>query len=461
LYPFSEFKPSVTLRLLRENKFMQDNNETPKKNSTTNATQDYPSPLPKLIFSETHADTTTIEILFKLLPKLKQLGYNLFYDEQPRTYSRESLIKSMKDGIKEYDLLNLKFHNYGFKMNLNEASEIDLKKFMFLIMVKNGRHTVQYLNSVTPSEEMGVPFPILVHDMPSLQENEAETIFKTIRNDVYCIARCRESKIANIKLYETLPIQGISYVCIDLKDRSQRPNDPGRDIAMGEAYTRELTPVFGRVGQNHVRGIQNTILKEISKEKAGIIFSFFHIWSDEKYEKDTGWEKECPLDIIKIDAKKQTYDDIVNSVVKHVMEKKVLIENFQKREQEDSSFRIASAVGDLEVVKKLLSNNVNVNSCDNLSRTALHYVVMRIELVKNLLKNKNLSLSVNLEQRPQVFKLLIENNADINLPNSNGNTPLGLLERDSNNKNIDGQQAGEMLKIYQEHTKTAKVVNQF
>lgn len=119
----------------------------------------------------------------------------------------------------------------------------------------------------------------------------------------------------------------------------------------------------------------------------------------------------------------------------------------------ESVLRIHCAIGDLETVKKLIAEGANINSADYLGRTALHYAVMRKELVHTFLESQSGSYTIEqcLTNHLPIFQFLITNGADLEKQNVNKNSPLAILQRDSFSEYTEtSQYAKTMLKLVQE-----------
>ncbi len=90
--------------------------------------------------------------------------------------------------------------------------------------------------------------------------------------------------------------------------------------------------------------------------------------------------------------------------------------------------------GDRELVKRLISEGVDVNSCDRFSVTALLVAVIagRADMVEFLIgmgayvnpKNRHGCTPLHVVEKEEIAELLIKNGADVNAKDKNGSTPL-------------------------------------
>jgi|688.fasta_scaffold181303_1 hypothetical protein len=404
--------------------------------------------LPTLMFGEHHDETITTQILTLLLPKLKSLGYFRFLEEISSNLHLSDVLNRLEMSTQKYKQANQYFKNYGFKTDLCDASCIELQRFSFMVLTGKGEHTVNYLKSI-PSDQYDYSFEVIGKDLPDLDSKEIYARFQKIYNE---IAFLRRTPVL-INYYKNLIALNINFSAVDLAKVDSIPYDKimkgymaeERDKCMAQSFLEQRC--FGRVGANHLIGLQTEILNTIPRKKAEKTVICFHITRRPLSE---GFlEIDHPLGVIQIDARNLTDKEVCNLVIDHIMRVKSLNKDFIK----EDAFRVACAIGNIDEVKKFLCDEkIDINKYDNLGRTALHYAVMRKDLIVKLLKTKNLTLAVEkvMENHPEIFKLLLEKGADINIKNTNGNTPLQLLLRDSYSENIDGQQARKMLQIYKE-----------
>ncbi|BBO89306.1 ankyrin repeat domain-containing protein [Desulfosarcina ovata] len=122
----------------------------------------------------------------------------------------------------------------------------------------------------------------------------------------------------------------------------------------------------------------------------------------------------------------------------------------QMNENGETPLHIAAERGNLNIAIALITAGANVNSTDNTNRTPLFIAVNNeyIDLIKLLIvKNANVNKSLNNGNSPLhnacihgnilIVKLLLSNGANLNSKNSEGHTPLFLAEKHENYDVVD------------------------
>lgn len=102
----------------------------------------------------------------------------------------------------------------------------------------------------------------------------------------------------------------------------------------------------------------------------------------------------------------------------------------------ETALMVLAKLGEVDIARKLLNYNPNVNAADNGGRTALHLaenpVITELLLENNaMIEAKNSQgdtplLSAILYNKPNVVETLINKDASINVQNKKGNTPLHM-----------------------------------
>lgn len=131
-------------------------------------------------------------------------------------------------------------------------------------------------------------------------------------------------------------------------------------------------------------------------------------------------------------------------------------------QQKEQALRDACALGNIETTQKLLTEGVNPNSTDLQGRTAFHYTVMREELVREkiqqqvLQKNKKktidehniqIATSTAMSNHAAIAALLLANQANPKLNNSQGNNAIDLIRRDRQSSNPLDKQTADTLAV--------------
>lgn len=126
--------------------------------------------------------------------------------------------------------------------------------------------------------------------------------------------------------------------------------------------------------------------------------------------------RECVLLLLKYGANVNKKDDDGNTplweaiVGKHWSIANLLYENGARfdRESEGNFLCLAAQKNDLDAMMELLKYGVDINATNHQGLTALHVAIM--------------------QERPEIVKFLLQNGADIDKPDTEGQTPITLIE---------------------------------
>ncbi|MDR3504411.1 MAG: hypothetical protein P4L79_17730 [Legionella sp.] len=233
-------------------------------------------PLPHIIFTESHYDPLVFELIKKIAPKLKALGYNCFFNEAPEETTAADFILNQK--------------NYA--------------EFTIKPQFENLKHFA----------DLGaIPRELFYESMKHLQYFAMYT-----------------AQINKVTFLENLPDLNIQYRAIDLKETKVDSQDyfiteegiRKRDSKMSSAYLDSSSPVFGVIGYKHALGIQKEILSKLSLENALEKFYFVHIFSerplDDYEEKLRIGEMNYPLGMATFDAKILNEETIIELILSKI-----------------------------------------------------------------------------------------------------------------------------------------------
>ena len=397
--------------------------------------------LPRLIFSEFHTDPGTAKILFKLVPVLKKLGYEHFFNERSeRTLENE--ISCGKNIERNYFELVKDFHDAGLDItNREDQLSFCMARYKSKEMIVSTMHKI----------------------IETVGAHRADTEYQ--------------------KFYESLLTNQIRYSGVDLPIPSvQQVTDQDyfnkRNIKMANAYLKTTKHVFGRIGLLHADGMQKEIIKDMSPELASATFCFFYIHSESpqgitsdlrSYETNVRNGKEAlSFGITAIDATKYKEGEIIRIIAKRHALLQDLAEQGPKPLEEKSHLHSGiakspvTARGDAHV--SLLSNVSRVIQGqesefkpvmdalnDNQYSRALRRICtstspLAYKVANELLKRKEiLGLNLNdvaktdkdqnsalhwtaIKNNKKLFDLLVGHQADETLKNAHGKVPADYLQ---------------------------------
>lgn len=263
--------------------------------------------MPTLIFSEAHADPIVMKILLKMVPELKALGYEIFFEEAPQGFTVQDVNREFQRSIDQYELLKKDFSMSG----LDITDDNVINKFISMLRFE------------------GVDEPSLYLIINTLVRYEAN--------------------LATVSFLKELVINNINFKSVDknrnnIKDMRELTEEnmmEARDKKMANAYLREPRPVFGRIGLMHAEGLQRNILKYLSHEQAYSRFCFIHIYSDQsildrvfetrkKNKKFQASLLELPLGMTRINAQRKTENEIIDIILGKIREKQENVEKINR-----------------------------------------------------------------------------------------------------------------------------------
>lgn len=238
--------------------------------------------LPKIIFCESHYDSISAKILSKIAPKLKNLGYEIYYDEAPKGYSLARVID--------------RFNNEKHKEILKKKNELfpwinnDISSF-----TKEQLRIINFLKKAQAESELGEFFS-------NLQQNGLEYYAMDLPTKV-------------------VPLFLEGLITFEEVDRTTPEAFQERDQYMTNALLSEKRATFSCIGAQHALGIQNKILEKIPQEQAISSFYFVNIYRDSpivEYEsKLRKGEIRHPLGMHFFDANKLSEDEIMDSIIQN------------------------------------------------------------------------------------------------------------------------------------------------
>lgn len=272
--------------------------------------------LPKIIFAEDHLNPITAKVLNKLVPKLKELGYETFLDEKAEGSTLQDYLKSIEED-------NSIWQRWVDK--LKKDLDIDIQK----------------------EDWCAHPF---------FSDKEGKEI-------AYFLKR-HAVKLSYIPFFENLQINKVNYKSIDLKIMNHANLEPSviaylnfsRVKQMSRSYLNSSEPAFGWVGYNHIKELQKEISENLSKIGATDQFCFFAISFGTQPYKFLN-EEALPFGISLIDSAKNTEDEMVDLIIKYIKEKQAaLAPKPQEKPDSKTSFYENNTV--LFNAKNLLSGPV-------------------------------------------------------------------------------------------------------
>lgn len=266
-----------------------------------------------------------------------------------------------------------------------------------------------------------------------------DLLAELIRNGANLFAR--DSKSRDITWYMHAPEEEVRSILKELSIHTER------SFNVNHSYLYSATPDSTPLVLEDDAGNQQPLLLSSKEPHLSLLMSVLQYATEHPnhdfIKLDHIYDQLDPM----MKAKENNTDcSILESKLKRQVTTRVLVKQ--------TLFFMACAFGDLKTVKNYLENEgVNINAYDHLKRNALHYTVMRDELVLKLLESQQLSISVKdcLENHFEVFTYLITKKGDFNHKNCKENSPLELLIRDSSKDDETGKQAKRMLSWLKEN----------
>lgn len=285
--------------------------------------------LPTLIFFDRHDNPINMRILSKMLPGLKELGYQEYFAEQPPGFimghegSLEEVIKRFYENI-DPCLKVLKGCLNNLPCDVN--AKIDALK------------TVEY--NCTPDDllQFAEQFEALLQAM-DVNINTADAYKKNI---AFYLEKHKDLRsrailfVTALKFIEAIKTNNICYTPIDdmnIAEIARNYNEHTRDFetletldklnearekTMSNAYLSANQPGFGELGINHLTGIQNALLEKITLDELHQRFIFLHLYTNQM-SYDNVKKLSPKVDPICIDARVKSDDEIIQEIIEAVM----------------------------------------------------------------------------------------------------------------------------------------------
>ena len=318
--------------------------------------------LPTLIFAdENHTSSLLSNILTKLAPRLKQIGYENFYCELPSNLSIEKVKTNLVDSLGEskntqavisHQVRDFIVYLKQFEISFSRVPELlyplAMRKLDELLIksdtdkTKFQGYVVITMMMACIKQQIGGNVNLAV-----LEEMLAEAcveILKVSQNiqtsivammDAIATAQLKYKGIDDPSLsmddFKMDTIKGVNNIYTAFHNKAFISN---RDKIMAEAYSKPAEPVFGFTGLAHVEGMQELINKWIPSDIARANFDFIYIFHESnineslflpdiaKIRNDYRQKKvPLPLGLTLIDGLNKTEDEIVELVMQHVNER--------------------------------------------------------------------------------------------------------------------------------------------
>jgi hypothetical protein len=235
--------------------------------------------LPTLIFAECHYDTITKDILSKLIPVLKNMGYSCYYNEMGESQTLEDRI----DHIRELEKLMITLQN---KIKSEHNEDIDFSS----------------------TNALSHPFLRKVMDDKQLFD------FMRFISHKYFLYAIRRNQIS----YKGIDLEMSEIKKTPTGDVSEESMEI-RDEKMANAFLNASENVFSSVGLLHVLGIQNHILKSISLDSIKK-YKFFYLYTHQSDRIQQYIQKTSfPLGLSPIDATQNKEDVIIKTILTQIV----------------------------------------------------------------------------------------------------------------------------------------------
>ncbi|OGT47801.1 MAG: hypothetical protein A3E82_01930 [Gammaproteobacteria bacterium RIFCSPHIGHO2_12_FULL_38_11] len=320
--------------------------------------------LPNLIFIDyRHSSPFIPDLLTALIPKLKDLGYDSFYDELPPEDNVESLFNLFRNAeinlTKTIDYLNT------LLSLLNEL--VDCRSSNNLVVIESILKKIHDLASAHQDTKCTPEISKKINDTWYGADNEIIGVSeKDIPNKLKTwFARNIHSMIANLEgslltatsnkqFFQTIIANQIHYQGVDdaeaikyilgdnivareasdsLRARIKSGDvsalstnhtikllaaDKTRDKTMASAYLAASRPFFARTGALHLSGLQDFIIANHSSEKSLMRFCFFDLCpnqQDVNASSQVNNDMALPISNIKMSIANRNIDDLADEIL--------------------------------------------------------------------------------------------------------------------------------------------------
>ncbi len=248
----------------------------------------------RLIFGEDHSDLTTEKVLTLLVPRLKAMGVETYFDEIGQNLPPEMYLQLLRKMQENRRLLIAlaKGHIEPAHLDdkfLNWASSIKQDRAGFLRLIQGGAKLTQEIDLFQACSEHGITRKHIDFDHASFVQHA--------NGDIEARLSGNESKQDQTRALE----------------RSAE-----RDEMFVKAYASEQSSVFGRVGLGHVQGMQEKILKMENPLQDHYVFFHLHQGSTKSYSNAFRKEHTYPMGLEVINVEGLTDERVVETVVSRV-----------------------------------------------------------------------------------------------------------------------------------------------
>lgn len=240
----------------------------------------------RIIFAELHIDQATARFLANIAPRLKEIGYDCFYDEIHSSLTSETLLSQLKPCEIQYQLLKDEFKSKGFT-DINDATIAAYTELLYGGNPKNA---------------------LIGFFVSSMRENIIR-----LENGVALLDLLAQLKQHNISYQGIDPLEP----CGTLTGEEYEKLVSSRDRVMANHYISYCGNVFGRVGVAHVKGIQQNIIEKLTPDEANNSFHFIHLYSNaDLYERSFKDNLDnLPLGITCINVNKISEAELVQIIL--------------------------------------------------------------------------------------------------------------------------------------------------
>lgn len=315
--------------------------------------------LPTFIFAdENHLSPLLSNVLSKLAPGLKKIGYDNFYYESSSKLSREQTISFLEDQQKLIEAGNtilpaikLEMLDYMSKNEYLWSIEMDyyLLRAHFSLKAERQDDTLYlfYLASAIGllercASEIGKD-KMSRAVVTEVIDRYIESLNSSLTSEsIICLLKAINDNQINYKGIDDSSLRGDQICCQtasdcfnvmkSIIDMSTDANIEKRNKTMAYEYLQANAPVFGFTGLGHVTGMQKLLASMIPAEIAMANFNFIYIYREaldesaipqvNKMREDLRTNKlPLPLGLILVDGIDKSEDQIVEEVMVRISEK--------------------------------------------------------------------------------------------------------------------------------------------